>query len=140
MKNTRTNLLFLSFCLLFVTSGYAQAESAGAIMIDTPEQLATIIKEKRLCAMLFSATWCGPCRMTKPVFKELASEYQGQIIFALIDVDNKATKKVCSDYFIRSMPTIVLLDKNGKPVERFVGMQTKLQLKTLLGNFVEQYS
>lgn len=139
MKNVRI-LLLLSSCLFCFATVYSQPESAGAIIIDTPQQLASILKEKKLCALLFSATWCGPCRMTKPVFKELAAEYQSQIVFALIDVDNKATKKVCSDYFIRSMPTIVLLDKDGNPVERFVGMQTKLQLKTLLGNFVEKYS
>lgn len=139
MKNTRITLL-LSSCLFYFATVYSQPESASAIVIDTPQQLATIIKEKKLCALLFSATWCGPCRMTKPVFKELASEYQGQITFALIDVDNKATKKVCSDYSIRSMPTIVLLDKTGNPVKRSVGMQTKLELETLLRNFMEQYS
>lgn len=136
MKNIRIALLFLSFCLLSTTLTAA----TGPVIVDTPEKFASILKEKQLCAILFSATWCGPCRMTKPVFIGLEPEYQDQIVFALIDVDNKATKKICSDYFIRSMPTIVLLDKNGNPVERFVGMQTKPALKNLLDRFVEQYS
>ena len=70
----------------------------------------------------FSATWCGPCKVFKPVMTEIASE--GHSV-EFIDVDqeqNKATK-----YGIRSVPTTVI-EENGKEVSRFVGAIPKQQV------------
>ena len=70
----------------------------------------------------FSATWCGPCKVFKPVMTEIASE--GHSV-EFIDVDqeqNKATK-----YGIRSVPTTVI-EENGKEVSRFVGAIPKDQV------------
>ena len=63
----------------------------------------------------FSATWCGPCKVFKPVMNEIADE--GYSI-EFIDVDqeqNKATK-----YGVRSVPTVVI-EENGIEVDRFIG-------------------
>jgi thioredoxin 1 len=70
----------------------------------------------------FSATWCGPCKVFKPVMTEIANE--GHSV-EFIDVDqeqNKATK-----YGIRSVPTTVI-EENGKEVSRFVGAIPKDQV------------
>ena len=70
----------------------------------------------------FSATWCGPCKVFKPVMTEIAGE--GYSI-EFIDVDqeqNKATK-----YGVRSVPTVVI-EENGIEVDRFVGSMSKQQV------------
>ena len=37
----------------------------------------------------FYATWCGPCRVTSPILKDLAAEYGGEVYIYKIDVDKE---------------------------------------------------
>tara|TARA_Y100000758_G_scaffold33588_1_gene22076 strand:- start:138 stop:383 length:246 start_codon:yes stop_codon:yes gene_type:complete len=67
----------------------------------------------------FSATWCGPCKVFKPVMTEIASE--GHSV-EFIDVDN--SKDTAQRYNVRSVPTVVI-EENGVEVDRFIGAQPK---------------
>jgi thioredoxin 1 len=67
----------------------------------------------------FSATWCGPCKVFKPVMTEIASE--GYSV-EFIDVDN--AQDIAQRYGIRSVPSVVI-EENGIEVDRFVGAQPK---------------
>jgi thioredoxin 1 len=72
----------------------------------------------------FSASWCGPCKTLKPIFEEVRSGYSNGIVkFEEYDVDEASD--VASKYNIRSVPTIII-EKNGKEVGRFAGVQSKL--------------
>ena len=35
------------------------------------------------------ADWCGPCRQTAPIMKELAKEYAGKIVIYKVNVDKQ---------------------------------------------------
>jgi thioredoxin 1 len=67
----------------------------------------------------FTATWCGPCKVFKPVITEIASE--GHSV-EFIDVDQEQNK--AQQYNVRSIPTVVI-EENGVEVDRFVGAQPK---------------
>ena len=67
----------------------------------------------------FSATWCGPCKIFKPVMQELASEGNN---IQFIDVDEN--NELASKYGIRSVPTVVV-EEGGVEVDRFVGVLPK---------------
>jgi len=72
----------------------------------------------------FSASWCGPCRTLKPIFEDVRSGYGSNIVkFEEYDVDESSD--VASKYNIRSVPTVII-EKNGKEVGRFAGVQSKL--------------
>ena len=62
----------------------------------------------------FNATWCGPCRMLKPVLDQIAND--GKKIIA-IDVDNE--RDLAIEYGIQSIPCIILFE-NGKEIKRSV--------------------
>jgi len=73
----------------------------------------------------FWAEWCGPCKMIAPILNELAREYDGKLRITKLDVDeNPATAMA---YGVMSIPTLILF-KDGKPVERIVGLQPKDRL------------
>jgi thioredoxin len=71
------------------------------------------------------ATWCGPCRTIAPIIEELASELGGSVRVSKLDVDeNPATAE---RFGVRSIPTLLIL-KNGREVDRIVGVQPKTEI------------
>jgi thioredoxin 1 len=68
--------------------------------------------------LYFSASWCGPCRTLGPIMNDVSQ----QIPVQKVDVDSEF--ELASQYNVRNVPTVVLLD-NGQEVKRFVGVQPK---------------
>ncbi len=75
------------------------------------------------------APWCAPCRMVSPVVEELASEYEGRVSFAKLNVDHNP--RTASRYGIMSIPTLLIF-KDGKPISNIVGFRPKAELKRSL--------
>ncbi|KAF8408042.1 hypothetical protein HHK36_007182 [Tetracentron sinense] len=71
----------------------------------------------QLMVVDFSASWCGPCRLIEPAFKELAAKFT-DVEFAKIDVDELV--EVAQEYAVQAMPTFILI-KQGKEVDKVVG-------------------
>jgi thioredoxin 1 len=81
----------------------------------------------------FWADWCGPCRRLAPTVDELATDYQGRVVVAKMNVDeNPATPMRFS---IRGIPTLLLF-KGGQIVEQIVGLADKDSLKRLIDKHV----
>ena len=75
------------------------------------------------------AEWCGPCKMIAPVLEEVASEYEGRVTVAKLNIDdNPGTPK---KYGIRSIPTLMLF-KGGQVEATKVGAVSKAQLTAFL--------
>jgi len=96
----------------------------------------------------FWASWCGPCRKSIPKLKELYTEYKSkglEIISVSIDTDDDAWRKAMidenmpwlqvlspnkdktlKDFNIQGVPTLFLIDRNGKIVEKFTGFYPKI--------------
>ena len=65
----------------------------------------------------FTATWCEPCKMVKPVIEQLKNEYIFEHV--LIDVDEDEENQA-SKYNIKSLPTVIFLI-NDNIVEKIEG-------------------
>lgn len=74
----------------------------------------------------FWATWCGPCKMVKPVVEKLAEEYKGKVKVVEVDVDQN--QMVSGQYGIMSIPTLMFF-KNGEPVKTMIGAQGEEPLR-----------
>jgi thioredoxin 1 len=70
----------------------------------------------------FWAAWCMPCKMMAPVLNETADALGNTAQIGKLDVD--ANRESSAKYGVRSIPTLILF-KNGKEVNRFVGVKTK---------------
>eukprot|EP00573_Skeletonema_grethae_P011114 CAMPEP_0201701930 /NCGR_PEP_ID=MMETSP0578-20130828/34624_1 /ASSEMBLY_ACC=CAM_ASM_000663 /TAXON_ID=267565 /ORGANISM="Skeletonema grethea, Strain CCMP 1804" /LENGTH=146 /DNA_ID=CAMNT_0048189361 /DNA_START=267 /DNA_END=707 /DNA_ORIENTATION=- len=72
--------------------------------------------------VLHSAPWCGPCRLTNPVVKEIMKQYQNKIDVVEISTDD--LPEVASDAGVLSIPTIQLY-YDGKVMDTIVGCVAK---------------
>lgn len=91
----------------------------------------------------FWATWCPPCIAEMPTIQTLYDEFKENkdVVFMMVDVDNKREKSqafmdkrkfdlplytpvssIPSSYLAGSIPTTIVLDKNGKIVFKHEGM------------------
>lgn len=92
-------------------SNFTETTSKGVVLVD------------------FYADWCGPCRMLSPIIEALATEMDGKLLVAKLDVDH--AQKVTATFQITSVPTMILF-KNGKEVNRIVGLKDLETLKKLV--------
>lgn len=85
--------------------------SKGALMVD------------------FFATWCGPCKMISPVIEKIHQKYGSDLKVIKVDIDKHSD--LVKEFNIQSVPT-VLLFKDGKVVERQVGLVSEIKLRDMI--------
>ena len=76
--------------------------------------------------LYFSAPWCGPCKQFGPIMDRIS---QTGILVEKVNVDNAPA--VAAAYNVRSVPTVVVVDRSGNEIGRSVGMLSESQVRQL---------
>ena len=79
------------------------------------------------------ADWCGPCRQTAPIMKELAKEYAGKIVIYKVNVDKQ--KELAALFNATSIPLFVFIPTKGDP-QLFRGAADKATYKKAIDEFL----
>ncbi|NHB58798.1 thioredoxin TrxC [Acinetobacter shaoyimingii] len=82
------------------------------------------------------AEWCGPCKMMAPHFAEVA-KHNPKVIFAKIDTE--ANPRLSSAFNVRSIPTLVLMNKTNE-LARISGALRANQLQEWLDQQLNAHS
>jgi thioredoxin 1 len=100
---------------------------SNVIAVTDSDFETEVEKHEGLTIVDFWATWCGPCRMVAPILDQLATEYQGKLRVAKLDVDKNI--KTGSRFNVRSIPTLLFF-KGGKVVDQIIGAVPKTHIES----------
>ncbi len=106
----------------------------GMTKITSKQHHDEILAKGKPVVIMFTADWCGACKIAAPDFEnELIAAYPG-IIFTFVDADVEATKSLKSQYGIQALPTFIFIDSKGNIVNSVRGYPGKDAINGHLGS------
>jgi len=86
--------------------------------LTSADSLDNLLTQHEYSLVLFSASWCGPCKSMISVVEQTSNMMNGRLNTIKVDVDVSAND--AADYGIRSVPTLILV-KNDEIIAQQVG-------------------
>lgn len=125
-----TLIILISMIVTFVALRWiAMRKIKNTPLVADHEKILTLTDKNfqqqtknRLVLVDFWAEWCAPCRMMAPILNEVAAELDGKAFVGKVDVQKY--QELATKFKVRGIPTLILF-KDGKEVNRFVGVKTK---------------
>ena len=81
---------------------------------NSPFNSDLLIKPYRLIS--FGASWCHLCALLQPVLNRVAEEWNDTVDLLSVDVDRDWM--LARQYAIRTLPTLLLVDRQGRAIQR----------------------
>lgn len=99
-------------------------------VISSSDEFKKIIA-KGISVVDFNAPWCAPCHQQEPILVEVAKKFEGKAEIACMNVEEN--KETALKLRIQSIPTLIVF-KNGKEIQRFIGLQSEKTISSALEN------
>jgi thioredoxin 1 len=156
MKNKKSNIvLILSFLVLilwlvwhkdkincFVTNYYLQNNNIGinsndSIAFFTQFDNSNNLHAYQLSLIELGGRGCIPCKQMDTVLLAIKDHYKENINIKTIRITDKSNKKIAKYFGVNTIPTQIILDKNGNEIYRHTGFISVDELKNKLNKFFE---
>jgi len=131
-----TSIVIVSVLLfknLFFKSTYL-LKSFGELSVD-PEIAFTNNKPTFL---EFYAEWCEVCKEMAPQVSALKNEYEKDINFVFLNVDNQKWGNYIQKFAVNGIPQVNLFDKKGNLISTFIGKQDEIKIRESINNFQKE--
>jgi len=119
--------VFISLVLfsnLFFKSTYL-LKSFGESSID-PE---IAFKNKKPTFLEFYAEWCEVCKEMAPKVSSIKKEYENEINFVFLNVDNQKWEYYIRKFDVNGIPQVNLFDREGNLNSTFIGKQEEFTIR-----------
>jgi thioredoxin 1 len=113
----------------FRRSGWLLHKQIFEIMATFSE----LINSNKPVLVDFSAEWCGPCKMMKPILEQVKADLGDSATIIKVDVDKN--QSAANAYKIQGVPTLIVF-KHGKPMWRQSGVVQADQLKSVIKKYI----
>jgi len=123
-------LLFKNF---FFKSTYL-LKSFGELSVD-PEIAFTNNKPTFL---EFYAEWCEVCKETAPQVSAFKDQYEKDINFVFLNVDNQKWGNYIQKFAVNGIPQVNLFDKKGNLKSTFIGKQNEIKIRESINNLEKE--
>ncbi len=91
-----------------------------------------VLNSNKLVLVDFWATWCPPCVAMAPVLHDVADELDKLVDIVKVDIEATPDNgQLAGKYGVQSIPNMPIF-KDGKEVDRLVGMAPKVHLVDML--------
>ena len=126
-------ILIILFRNLFFKSTYL-LKSFGELSVD-PEIAFTNNKPTFL---EFYAEWCEVCKETAPEVSAFKDEYEKDINFVFLNVDNQKWGNYIQNFAVNGIPQVNLFDKKGNLISTFIGKQDETKIRESINNLKKE--
>ena len=92
---------------------------------STDKNFQEQINKDKLSLVQFSASWCQPCQMIKPIVEKISENLSEKIDCYYHDIESEPNKPV--EHSVRGVPTLILF-KDGKVLGTKVGASSEKDL------------
>ncbi len=123
----------LLFKNLFFKSTYL-LKSFGELSVD-PEIAFTNNKPTFL---EFYAEWCEVCKEMAPQVSAFKDEYEKDINFVFLNVDNQKWANYIQKFAVNGIPQVNLFDKRGNLISTFIGKQDEMKIRESINNLEKE--
>ena len=114
---------------LFFQSTYL-LKSFGALSVD-PE---VSFKNNKPTFLEFYAEWCEVCKEMAPKVSALKDEYEKDMNFVFLNVDNQKWENYIRKFNVNGIPQVNLFDRKGNLKYTFIGKQKELTIRESIAN------
>tara|TARA_B100000941_G_scaffold178843_1_gene128152 strand:- start:106 stop:651 length:546 start_codon:yes stop_codon:yes gene_type:complete len=114
---------------LFFQSTYL-LKSFGELSVE-PE---IAFKNNKPSFLEFYAEWCEVCKEMAPEVSALKEEYEKDINFIFLNVDNQKWENYIRKYDVNGIPQVNLFDRDGNLKSTLIGKQEEFTLKESINN------
>ena len=109
-------------------------KSFGELSVD-PE---IAFKNNKPTFLEFYAEWCEVCKEMAPQVSAFKDEYEKDINFVFLNVDNQKWGNYIQKFAVNGIPQVNLFDKKGNLISTFIGKQDETIIRESIKNLEKE--